>query len=310
MRLLRRGQEVLGEVPLDTLSPDQARLNFGGNIRILKNIGGLFEQVDSIRDLSIPGPAGAIPARLYLPGKDQAYPLFVLLHGGGWVIGSIETADNMARFICMRAGMAVLSVDYRLAPEQPYPAALEDCYAAVQWAVEHAAELNSDPHRLLVGGDSAGGTLAAVVAQLRHRQGAFPLAGQVLFYPVTDCAMLDTPSYNEFGKQSLGLSTRDMQWFLSQYTPDTRDRLNPRASPLLEKNLQGLAPALVVTAEFDVLRDEGENYAIHLKEAGVPVTLLRCNGMIHGFLSLAGLIRRATEYFDEVVVEIKRMAGG
>ena len=121
--------------------------------------------------------------------------------------------------------------------------------------------------------------------------------------------MLDTPSYNKFGKQSLGLSTRDMEWFISQYTPDSKDRLNPQVSPLLENNLQGLAPALVVTAEFDVLRDEGENYASRLKEAGVPVTLLRCNGMIHGFLSLAGLIRRATEYFDQVVVEIKRMAG-
>ena len=309
MHLLRRGQEVLGEVPLDQISPTQARLNFRGTFKILKSIGGLFEQVDSSRDLSIPGPAGAIPARLYLPGKERAYPLFVLLHGGGWVIGDLETADNMARFICKRAGMAVLSVDYRLAPEQPFPAALEDCFTAVQWAVDHSAELNSDPHRLLVGGDSAGGTLAAVVAQLRHRQGASPLAGQVLFYPVTDCAMLDTPSYNEFGKQSLGLPTRDMEWFLNQYTPDSKDRLNPQVSPLLEKDLQGLAPALVVTAEFDVLRDEGETYARRLKEAGVPVTLLRCNGMIHGFLSLAGLIRRATEYFDQVVVEIKRMAG-
>ena len=309
MRLLRRGQEVLGEIPLDQVSPTQARLNFRGSFRILKSIGGLFEQVDSQRDLSIPGPAGAIPARLYLPGKERTYPLFVLLHGGGWVIGDLETADNMARFICKRAAMAVLSVDYCLAPEQPFPVVVEDCYAAVQWAVDHAAELSSDSQRVLVGGDSAGGTLTAVVAQMRRRRGVPQLAGQILFYPGTNCAALDTPSYREFGEQSLGLSTRDVEWFMNQYTPDPKDRLNPLVSPLLEKNLQGLAPALVVTAEFDVLRDEGENYANRLKEAGVPVTLLRCNGMDYGFLSMAGLIRRATEYFDQVVMEIKRMAG-
>jgi acetyl esterase/lipase len=318
-RLLRRGQEALGEVPLDTISPQQARRDFRNNIGILKSIGGIFEAVDTLRDLNIPGPAGAIPARLYLPGKEPAYPLFVLLHGGGWVIGDLDTADNLARFICRRAEMAVLSVDYRLAPEHIFPAAVEDAYAAVAWAVEHAAELSADPRRVLVGGDSAGGNLAAVVAQMACGKAAprlpaplapqVQLAGQVLFYAGLDAANLDTRSYKEFGEQSLGLPKRDVEWFLDQYTPDPKDRLNPLVSPLLEKDLQGLPPALVVTAEFDVLRDENEAYARRLQEAGVPVKLMHCNGMIHGFLSLAGLIQRATGYFEQVIVEIRRMAG-
>ena len=307
-RLMRRGQEVLGEIPLDQRSPQQARLDFRASYRILKSIGGIFEKVDSIRGLDIPGPAGKIPARLYLPGKENAYPLFVFFHGGGFVIGDLETGDNMARFICRRAGCALLSVDYRLAPEQPFPAAVEDAFAALHWAVDHADELGGDPGRVLVGGDSAGGNLAAVVAQMAHREGAPRLAGQVLLYAAVNSAALDTPSYKEFGEQSLGLPTRDMEWFLDQYVPDPKDRLDPRASPLLEKDLHGLPPALVVTSEFDVLRDEGEAYARRLEEAGVQVSLMRCNGMIHGFLSLPGLIQRSTSYFDQVCVEIRRMA--
>jgi acetyl esterase len=308
-RLLRRGQEVLGEAPLEHGTPQQARDGFRSSIGILKSIGGLFEKVDSTRDLEIPGPIGAIPARLYLPGKEKEYPLFIFLHGGGWVIGDLETADNMARFICRRADCAVLSVDYCLAPEHCFPAAVEEAFAALEWAVEHAAELSSDSRRVLVGGDSAGGNLAAVVAQMSRDQGAPRLAGQVLFYAAVNAASLDTPSYKEFGEKSLGLPRRDVNWFLDQYTPDPKDRLDPRISPLLEKDLHGLPPALVVTAEFDVLRDEGEEYARRLEEAGVPVKLMRCNGMIHGFLSLPGLIHRATGYFDQVVVEIRRMAG-
>jgi acetyl esterase len=310
LRLLRKGQEALGETPLDQGTPQQARDDFRNSMGILKSIGGIFEEVDAVRDLSIPGPSGALPARLYVPGKEQAYPLFVLFHGGGWVIGDLDTADNLARFICKRGGFAVLSADYRLAPEHPFPAAVEDGFAAVEWAVEHADEMGCDPQKVLVGGDSAGGTLSAVAAQMRRDKGAPKLAGQVLLYAVTNAASLDTPSYNEFGEKSLGLTRRDMEWFLDQYAPAPQDRVDPRASPLLAEDLQGLPPALVVTAEFDVLRDEGEEYARRLEEAGVAVKLMRCNGMTHGFLSMAGLIRRATGYFEEVVGEMRGMVSG
>jgi acetyl esterase len=217
-------------------------------------------------------------------------------------------------------------VEYRLAPEYVFPAAAEDSYAAVEWAMEHASELGGDPKRVLVGGDSAGGNLAAVVAQMRQVNGVTKpragtgttspragtgttsLAGQVLFYAATNAASLDTSSYQEFGAQSLGLPKRDVEWFLDQYTPDPHDRLNPLVSPLLTRDLNGLPPALVVTAEFDVLRDEGEAYAQRLQEAGVKVQLMRCNGMVHGFLSMIGLIKRATRYFEQVAAEIRIMA--
>ena len=306
--LMRRAQVVLGETPLDQVSPAQSRLDFRKSFSLLKSIGGIFEKVESVQELTIPGPAGGIPARIYKPGKGTAYPLFVFLHGGGWVIGDLDTADNMARFLCRHVNCALLSVDYRLAPEHIFPAAVDDSFAAVQWAMEHAGELGGDPKRVLVGGDSAGGNLTAVVAQMSRQKGVAKLAGQVLFYAATDGVNLDTPSYKEFGNQSFGLPRQDVEWFLEQYTPDPKDRLNPQVSPLLTDDLSGLPPALVVTAEFDVLRDEGEAYGRRMEEAGVKVKLIRCNGMVHGFLSTIGLIKRASQYFEQVAEEIRSMA--
>ena len=306
--LMRRAQVVLGETPLDQVSPAQSRLDFRKTFSLLKSIGGIFEKVEYVQELTIPGPAGGIPARIYKPGKGTAYPLFVFLHGGGWVIGDLDTADNMARFLCRHVNCALLSVDYRLAPEHIFPAAVDDSFAAVQWAMEHAGELGGDPKRVLVGGDSAGGNLTAVVAQMSRQKGVAKLAGQVLFYAATDGVNLDTPSYKEFGNQSFGLPRQDVEWFLEQYTPDPKDRLNPQVSPLLADDLGGLPPALVVTAEFDVLRDEGEAYARRMEEAGVKVKLIRCNGMVHGFLSTIGLIKRASQYFEQVAEEIRSMA--
>ena len=307
--LMRRAQRVLGETFLDQASVAEARRGFDLNFPLLKSIGGIFEKVDSIRDLAVPGPAGEIPCRLYRPDQESGHPVFVFLHGGGWVIGDLGTADNMARYLCKHVHCVVLSVDYRLAPEHVFPAAAEDSFAAVEWAAAHAAELGGDPKRVLVGGDSAGGNLTAVAAQMAHDRGAPALAGQVLLYAATDGAHLDTPSYKEFGEQSLGLPTRDIVWFLERYAPNPKDRLNPLCSPLLRKDLHGLAPALVVPAEFDVLRDEGEAYAKRMEEAGVKVKLMRCNGMVHGFLSSVGLIRRGVQYFEQIAAEVRRMAG-
>jgi acetyl esterase len=305
--LLRRAQQIMGEVPLDNVTVEKARADMRNTFLTLKNVGGLFEHVNTIRDLEIPGPAGMIPVRLYQPGAETGLPIFVLLHGGGWVIGDRDTADNMARFLCKRANCIVLSVDYRLAPEHPFPAAPEDCYAAVKWAVDHAAEINGDPRRVLVGGDSAGGNLSAVVAQMALQKGEPKLAGQVLFYAATNGASLDTPSFKEFGDKNYGLPKRDVEWFMRHYMTEPDGWTNPLASPLLAKDLHGLAPALVVTAEYDVLRDEAEDYARRLEEAGVPVKLLRCNGMVHGFLSMLGMVKRVEIYFDQVVAEIRKM---
>lgn len=307
-RLMRRGQELLGELPLSRQTPAQAREHFNANFPLLKTIGGLFETVDLLRELQIPGPAGNIPARLYQMNCTTPRPLLVYFHGGGWVIGNIDTADNISRFICKRAGCHVLSVDYRLAPEHRFPAAVEDAIAAVQWAQMHAAELDSDPDRILAGGDSAGGNLAAVLAQIFARRAGLKLAGQVLLYAALDGAHLNTPSYLEFGDKPLGLPKSDVEWFLDQYVPDEENRLDPRVSPALAPDLSGLPPALVVTAEFDVLRDEGEAYARRLEKAGVPVTLMRCNGMIHGFLTSVGLISRVEGFFDQVADHIRDMA--
>jgi acetyl esterase len=306
--LLQKARACLDPLPLGAVPPPQSRREYNNNFALLKAMGGLFEPVHSTRDLTIPSPAGPIPARLYIPGPGSAYALFILFHGGGFVLGGLESGDNMARFICKRAGCAVLSVDYRLAPEHPFPAAVEDAYASAQWASEHAAELNADPTRLLVGGDSAGATLSAVVSQLSLQRNGPPIAGQVLFYPSTDSVSLDTPSFRDFGQQPLGLTRADIDWFLDQYLPDRSMRADPAASPMLADDLHGLPPTLLVTAEFDVLRDEGEAYARCLQAAGVPVRLMRCSGMIHGFLSLVGLVKRSTVYFNSACTEIRRMA--
>jgi acetyl esterase len=304
--LLRAGQHTEGAPP-DQIPVSKLRSNMRDSVVTWKRIGVLFEKVANVHSFEIPGPVSGIPVRIYRPSEETGLPIFVLLHGGGWVVGDIETADNLARFLCRRVRCLVLSVDYRLAPENPFPAAVEDSYVVVCWAAEHATEIYGDPQKLLIGGDSAGGNLAAVVAQMAARRGGPKLAGQVLLYPATNGDSLDTPSYNEFGGRDYSLPKSDMEWFIRQYLPDPASRTDSRASPLLERDLRGVAPALVVTAEFDVLRDEAEEYARRLKEAGCKVTLLRCNGMTHGFLSVVGLVRRAEFYFDQVIAGIEEL---
>ncbi len=239
----------------------------------------------TVDDISLPGPAGEIPARHYRPASGVAAPLLVFYHGGGWTIGDLDTHDALCRLTCRDAGIHVLSIDYRLAPEHPAPAAVDDAYAAFQWAYEHAGELGAIPGRVAVGGDSAGGNLAAVVCQLaRDEAGPTPVL-QWLIYPRTDFTA-QTRSVSLFARGFL-LTKRDIDWFHAQYLRGTgMDPADPRISPLLAESLSGLAPALIVVAGFDPLRDEGESYAAALRAAGTAVDLRSMGSLTHGFASL------------------------
>jgi acetyl esterase len=237
-----------------------------------------------VSDHAVPGPAGTIPARLYAPeGAPAPGPLLVYFHGGGWVQGSVATHDAGCRLLAHLAGVRVLSVDYRLAPEHAYPAAAEDAVAAVAWTAREGERLGVDPARIAVGGDSAGGNLAAVVAQAARDDDALPdVAFQLLIYPAVDLAA-KADSVRTFAQGFL-LTERGMDWYMDQYVPDVARRDEPRASPLRAADLSGLPPAYVATCIPDPLRDEGEAYAARLREAGVPVALQR-HDQIHGFFN-------------------------
>jgi acetyl esterase len=239
-----------------------------------------------------------LPGRLYVPdGAPAAGPLLVFLHGGGWVVGDLETHDPACRFLAERAGVRVLAIDYRLAPEHPFPAAYDDSLAAYRWAVEHADELGADPARLAVGGDSAGGTLAAAVAIAAAREG-LPLAFQLLVYPGTD--MRGGTESRALFNEGLVLDQKFMDVAKHSYLPRAEDVTDPRASPLLADLPDGLAPAYVATAGFDPLRDEGEAYARRLADAGVTVELRRFPDQVHGFLQMVGVGRTAPAAVAEV----------
>ncbi|SFB61134.1 acetyl esterase [Amycolatopsis marina] len=248
----------------------------------------------STSEISVPAPHGTVPATLYTPeGLAAPSGLLVFYHGGGFVIGNRESHDNTARFLASRAGVRVLSVEYRLAPEDPFPAAADDALAAFDYAHAKAGELGADPARIAVGGDSAGGNLAAVVAQDATRRGGPAPAFQLLLYPTVD-ATVRRRSRELFG-EGFFLTDESMTWFLDHYAPPGADRTDPRMSPLLAEELTGLPPAYVATAGFDPLRDEGELYAERLAEAGVPVALSRQADLIHGYVNFLGVGRRFTE---------------
>ena len=238
---------------------------------------GLAEVVE----LKVDGADGPLPARLYRPEGVSGGPVIVFFHGGGWVIGSLDSHDNTAGRMAAESGCTVVSVEYRLAPETKFPAPLEDCYAATAWVAAHAAELDVDPSRLAIAGDSAGGNLAASLALLARERGGPAITFQLLIYPVTDLT-LAYPSWEENGEPGWILSTRDMRWMIDHYTSGVDD-VDWRAAPITADDLSGLPPALVVTAELDPLRDEGEAYADRLRDAGVPVDVVRGTGMCHGF---------------------------
>jgi acetyl esterase len=285
LEYLRRG-DASGLASLETLEAAQARRL--RNAAMIANRGEA-EALERVEALHAIGPNGDIPLRLYAGTAEASQPCVVYFHGGGFVYGDLETHDAVCRAMAKVSGATVVAVDYALAPERRYPAALEDAYAAVEWVAAHAESLGVEAGRLAVAGDSAGGGLAAVVAlRCRDRQGP-RLAGQVLIYPVTDLSALETGSYREF-VQGYGLTRATMAWFREQYLAGPEQSREVEASPLLAEDFSRLPPALVVTAEFDPLRDEGEAYAERLQAADVPVKLTRYRGMVHGFVQLRGVI--------------------
>ncbi|MDX6633899.1 MAG: acetyl esterase [Solirubrobacterales bacterium] len=242
-----------------------------------------------VEAVEIPGPVGTIPARLYVPRTpdEGPLPLLVYFHGGGWVIGDLETHDSPCRFLAAHSGAQVLAVDYRLAPEHPFPAAAEDAFAAYAWASANAGRLGTEPARIAVGGDSAGGNLAAAVCLMARDEGAPPPAMQVLIYPVTDTGR-ELPSRQTF-REGFLLTSRDMAYYEDRYLPPGTDRGDPRVSVLQATDLSGLPPAYVATAGFDPLRDEGDAYALRMREAGVRVALHRHPGLVHTFVNLTAI---------------------
>jgi acetyl esterase len=255
------------------------------------------------RDIAIPGPGGPIPARLYRSAKNGTLPVLVFLHGGGWVVGNIDSHEAMCRHLANRAECAVLSVDYRMGPEHKFPAAVEDCFAATVWTAGNAAALGVDPGRLAVGGDSAGGNLAAVVSLLARDKRAPRISCQILIYPATDAAM----RHDSVARYAEGyvLTRATMRWFYEQYLRTPDDAADWRVSPLLAPDLSRLPPAYVLTAGYDPLCDEGDAYAARLAAAGVPVTHRRFPGQVHGFVTNGRVIRAAETALDEAAAALK-----
>ena len=270
--------------PLYAMSLTDART---ADLASIRQSGGEPEPVYEVTDLTIPGPGGELPLRVYRPASERPLPVLLYFFGGGWVLGTIDTADGVSRSLANSSGALVVVVGYRLAPEHPFPAAIDDCYAAVRWVAEHAGEIGADPARIAVGGDSAGGNLAAAVA-LRARADGPALAGQLLVYPNTD-QLADDESMRAADDPFL-FNRHSVAWYRQHYLPDPGAAASPLASPLRAESLAGLPPALVITAEYAPLRDQGEAYARRLADEGVQAALTRYPGMTHGFFTMAGTV--------------------
>jgi acetyl esterase len=286
--------EQAGLPELHELTPPEARAQTSA----LRKLVGAGPDVAHVDQLSVPTSAGEIPGRRYAPADPAATVLWI--HGGGWVICDLESHDAMCRLLAVSSGCRVIAIDYRLAPEHPFPAPLEDSWDALRWVASQYAE-----QPLIVGGDSAGGNMAAVCAIRARDRGGPDLALQVLVYPATDH---DTsrPSYAEHGSgDETFLTLEDMAWFRNHYLPEPADLANPETAPLRAEDLSGLAPAIVVTAGYDPLRDEGAAYVERLREAGVPVTHHHYEDMIHAFFSLVNVIERGNEAVEHVGAEIR-----
>jgi acetyl esterase len=288
------GMQARGGPPLHTLPVAEVRAMAAAGARTATPPPPVARVVDDV----LPGPAGDLPVRLYTPEGAEPFPALVYCHGGGWVLPSFAHHDRLCRQLCRGAACVVVAVDYRLAPEHPFPAATDDCLAATRGAARCAAEFGVDPTRIAVAGDSSGGALAAATARRIRDEGGPPLRGQLLLCPATDYHTPATPSALEYAEGYL-MTRAQLMWFWGHYLTDESEADNPDASPLRAPDLRGLPPALVITAEYDVLRDEGERYAERLRAAGVPTAHSRYPGMIHGFFTMFGVLDQAQQAVDE-----------
>ena len=282
---------ALGLAPNHILTPEEARANQ------LLRARAVGPEVAKVEDRAIPGSDAQVPVRVYTPEGTGPFPVLSWFHGGGWVLGNLDTADATARYLAVEAGCVVVSVGYRLAPEAKFPVPLDDCFAATEWISQNAASISADTNKIAVGGDSAGGNLAAAVALRARDQRGPSLALQLLVYPVM-ARDFNTASYLQNGEGYM-LTTDGMKWFWDHYLRNDADASNPYAAPAASKDLSGLPPALVITAEFDPLRDEGEAYAQRLKTAGVATTSSRYDGMLHGFFTMSAVIDKGKEAISE-----------
>jgi len=266
-------------------------------------LSGSPEHVFRVENRQIPGPAGNIPVRIYSPGATDGLPILVFFHGGGFVAGSLATHDTPLRSVANRCQCIVVSVAYRLAPDNQYPAATEDAYAATKWIADHGSDIGGDSHRIAVGGDGAGGNLAAVVTLMARERGTPHLIFQVLIYPMVDATIMRPSWWTE--SNALTVSRESKNDILSMYLPPTGDLKDPLVSPIFAENLKNLPPALVITDEDDPMRDEGEEYAGRLTQDGVPANVSRYPGMIHGFFLMAGDLDAGKKCIDETASALR-----
>ena len=282
---------ALGLPPAHTVSAQEARANAKSRTR------AIGPDVARVEDRIIPGPDSQVSVRIYTPNGDGPFPCLVWFHGGGWVVGDLDSADATARHLTVGSGCVVVSVDYRLAPETKFPGPAEDCYSATSWVFDNASSLGILADKIAVGGDSAGGNLATAVCLMIKDRGGPDLTMQLLVYPVTDWSF-KTPSYSD-NAEGYQLTKDTMIWYWDQYVSHDGDAENPYAAPLKAPDLAGLPSALVITAEFDPLRDEGEAYASRLKDAGVPTSCTRYSGMIHGFFGMSAVLDKGKDAIAE-----------
>jgi len=301
---LRAGRQAAGVPPLYSMSLAQARAE---DLKAIREAAADPEPVADVAERDIPGPGGDLRIRIYRPAGQGPRPALLYFFGGGWTLGTIDTSDGICRSLTNAAGCATVSVGYRLAPEHKFPAAVHDCHAAARWVAAHAAELGVRADRLAVGGDSAGGNLAAAVTLLARDSGPH-LVHQLLVYPNTDHAS-DTPSLRE-NTDPLLFNRTSVDWYWGHYLATPEDGANPLASPLRARSLAGLPPATVLTAEYDPLRDQAEQYAERLRREGAPVELTRYPGMVHGFFAMSGVLDAAGEAVAHAASRLREAFGG